>query len=115
MLTKDADADASADVVPTRVAEGWIQELAEIRQMVEFLVRRERKLDVKTDVAVRRLNLGVGGSLSQAATAQAQRNAGPPATVNPFFGNTSPLPAGQSFSSYSGRKLRKQPPWPTRR
>ena len=55
MLTKDADADASADVVPTRVAEGWIQELAEIRQMVEFLVRRERKLDVKTDVAVRRL------------------------------------------------------------
>ena len=27
----------------------------EIRQMVEFLVRRERKLDVKTDVAVRRL------------------------------------------------------------
>ena len=51
LLTKDA----SADVVPTRVAEGWIQELTEIRQMVEFLVRRERKLDVKTDVAVRRL------------------------------------------------------------
>ena len=33
----------------------WTKELAEIRQMVEFLVRRERKLDAKTDVAVRRL------------------------------------------------------------
>ena len=33
----------------------WTTELTEIRQMVEFLVRRERKLDVKTDVAVRRL------------------------------------------------------------
>ena len=33
----------------------WTKELTEIRQMVEFLVRRERKLDVKTDVAVRRL------------------------------------------------------------
>ena len=31
------------------------KELTEIRQMVEFLVRCERKLDVKTDVAVRRL------------------------------------------------------------
>ena len=31
----------------------WTKEL--IRQMVEFLVRRERKLDAKTDVAVRRL------------------------------------------------------------
>ena len=33
----------------------WTQELREIRRMVEFLVRRERKLDVKADVAVRRL------------------------------------------------------------
>ena len=33
----------------------WTTELTEIRQMVEFLVRRERKIDVKTDVAVRRL------------------------------------------------------------
>ena len=31
------------------------QDLREIRRMVEFLVRRERKLDVKADVAVRRL------------------------------------------------------------
>ena len=33
----------------------WTKELAGIRQMVEFLVRREHKLDAKTDVAVRRL------------------------------------------------------------
>ena len=33
----------------------WTQDLHEIRQMVEFLVRRERKLDAKADVAVRRL------------------------------------------------------------
>ena len=33
----------------------WTQDLREIRRMVEFLVRRERKLDVKSDVAVRRL------------------------------------------------------------
>ena len=33
----------------------WTQDLREIRRMVEFLVRRERKLDVKTEVAVRRL------------------------------------------------------------
>ena len=33
----------------------WTQDLQEIRRMVEFLVRRERKLDVKADVAVRRL------------------------------------------------------------
>ena len=33
----------------------WTQDLREIRRMVEFLVRRERKLDVKADVAVRRL------------------------------------------------------------
>ena len=33
----------------------WTQDLREIRRMVEFLVRRERKLDVKEDVAVRRL------------------------------------------------------------
>ena len=33
----------------------WAQDLREIRRMVEFLVRRERKLDVKADVAVRRL------------------------------------------------------------
>ena len=33
----------------------WTQDLREIRSMVEFLVRRERKLDVKADVAVRRL------------------------------------------------------------
>ena len=31
------------------------KELCEIRRMVEFLVHRERKLDVKTDVAARRL------------------------------------------------------------
>ena len=34
---------------------GWDKELREIRRMVEFLVHRERKLDVKTDVAARRL------------------------------------------------------------
>ena len=34
----------------------WTQDLHEIRQMVEFLVRRERKLDAKADVAVRRLD-----------------------------------------------------------
>ena len=33
----------------------WATELREIRRMVEFLVQRERKLDVKTDVAARRL------------------------------------------------------------
>ena len=33
----------------------WDKELREIRRMVEFLVHRERKLDVKTDVAARRL------------------------------------------------------------
>ena len=33
----------------------WTQDLREIRRMVEFLVRRERKLHVKADVAVRRL------------------------------------------------------------
>ena len=33
----------------------WTQDLREIRRMVEFLVRRERKLDMKADVAVRRL------------------------------------------------------------
>ena len=33
----------------------WAEELREIRRMVEFLVRRERKLDVKADVAIRRL------------------------------------------------------------
>ena len=33
----------------------WAEELREIRRMVEFLVHRERKLDVKTDVAARRL------------------------------------------------------------
>ena len=33
----------------------WTEDLREIRRMVEFLVRRERKLDVKADVAVRRL------------------------------------------------------------
>ena len=33
----------------------WAQDLREIRRMVEFLVRRERKLDAKADVAVRRL------------------------------------------------------------
>ena len=30
----------------------WTQDLREIRRMVEFLVRRERKLDVKADVAI---------------------------------------------------------------
>ena len=34
----------------------WTQDLREIRRMVECLVRRERKLDVKADVAARRLN-----------------------------------------------------------
>ena len=33
----------------------WAQQLHKIRRMVEFLVGRERKLDVQTDVAVRRL------------------------------------------------------------
>ena len=33
----------------------WAEELREIRHVVEFLVRRERKLDVKADVAIRRL------------------------------------------------------------
>ena len=33
----------------------WTKELTEIRQVVEFLVRHERKLDMKSDVAVRRL------------------------------------------------------------
>ena len=33
----------------------WAEDLREIRRMVEFLVRRERKLDVKADVAIRRL------------------------------------------------------------
>ena len=33
----------------------WDRELREIRRMIEFLVHRERKLDVKTDVAARRL------------------------------------------------------------
>ena len=33
----------------------WTQDLREIRQMVEFLVRREWKLDAKADVAVRSL------------------------------------------------------------
>ena len=33
----------------------WTEELREIRQIVEFLVRRERKLDVKADVAIWRL------------------------------------------------------------
>ena len=33
----------------------WAKELREIRRMVEFLVQRERKLDVRTDVAARRL------------------------------------------------------------
>ena len=31
----------------------WTGELCKIRRMVEFLVRQERALDVKTDVAVR--------------------------------------------------------------
>ena len=35
--------------------QGWDKELREIRRMVEFLVKRERKLDVRTDVAARRL------------------------------------------------------------
>ena len=49
--TKDAEADASVDVVPTHSAEECTKDLTEIRQVVEFLVGRERKLDV----AVRRL------------------------------------------------------------
>ena len=35
--------------------QGWDKELREIRRMIEFLVNRERKLDIKTDVAARRL------------------------------------------------------------
>ena len=54
-LTVGSDADASAEDVPTPNAEEWTKDATEIRQMVEFLVRRERKLDVKTYVAVRRL------------------------------------------------------------
>ena len=33
----------------------WAEELREIRRIVEFLVRRVRELDAKTDVAIRRL------------------------------------------------------------
>ena len=33
----------------------WAEDMREIRRMVEFLVRRERKLDAKADVAIRRL------------------------------------------------------------
>ena len=33
----------------------WAEELREIRRMIEFLVKRERKLDIRTDVAARRL------------------------------------------------------------
>ena len=33
----------------------WAEQLREIRQMVEFLVRRERKLYEKADVAIRTL------------------------------------------------------------
>ena len=47
-VTADVSAGVKSDIT-------WTKELAEIRQMVEFLVRRERKLDAKTDVAVRRL------------------------------------------------------------
>ena len=35
--------------------EGVKEELKEIKKMLEFLMRRERKIDVKTDVAVKRL------------------------------------------------------------
>ena len=35
--------------------QGWDKELRETRRMIEFLVKRERKLDVRTDVAARRL------------------------------------------------------------
>ena len=35
--------------------QGWDKELRKIRRMIEFLVNRERKLDIKTDVAARRL------------------------------------------------------------
>ena len=35
--------------------QGWDKELREIRRMIEFLVNPERKLDIKTDVAARRL------------------------------------------------------------
>ena len=38
-----------------RENQGWAEELNEIGPSVEFLVRRERKLDVETDVAARRL------------------------------------------------------------
>ena len=41
----------------------WTQDLREIRHMVEFLVRRERKLDVKADVAVRRARAAGEGTL----------------------------------------------------
>ena len=44
----DVSAGVKSDITRTK-------ELTKIRQMVEFLVRRECKLDVKTDVAVRRL------------------------------------------------------------
>ena len=33
----------------------WVKELRDIRRMVDFVVHRERKLDVKTAVAARRL------------------------------------------------------------
>ena len=41
--------------VLTHSTEEWTKELIEIRQMVEFLVGRETMLDMKTDVAFRRL------------------------------------------------------------
>ena len=37
--------------------QGWDKELREIRRMIEFLVNWERKLDIKTDVAARRLEM----------------------------------------------------------
>ena len=40
-VTADVSAGVKSDIT-------WTKELAEIRQMVEFLVRRERKLDAKT-------------------------------------------------------------------
>ena len=64
-LTRRAPGSELVQVAPNMGAGGshphatmdqeWDRELREIRRMVEFLVRRERKLDVKTDVAARRL------------------------------------------------------------
>ena len=59
LLSVAPDMEASGSHLQATAEEDRIvdrtQDLREIRRMVEFLVRRERKLDVKADVAVRGL------------------------------------------------------------